>query len=60
MIVVPYTLECVLVDARITIEPRILDLHETKRELAEDLLPGMEKSKRLDLDEVRDLLSAGA
>lgn len=43
-----------------TIEPRILELHEAKRELAEDLLSGMEKSKRLDLDELRDLLTVGA
>ncbi len=39
-----------------TIEPRILDLHDRKRELAEDLLTGMNKSKRLDLEELRALM----
>jgi len=43
-----------------SIEPKILDLHDQKRELADDLLAGLEKSKRLDLEELRDLLMSGA
>ncbi len=39
-----------------SIEPKILALHESKRQLAEDILSGMSKSKRLDLDELRDLM----
>jgi superfamily II DNA or RNA helicase len=41
---------------RATIEERIVALHETKRELAEDLLDGMQNSRKLSLDELRELL----
>jgi SNF2 family DNA or RNA helicase len=40
-----------------SIEPKIFDLHERKRDLAEDILEGMAKNKRLDLDELRALMS---
>jgi superfamily II DNA or RNA helicase len=39
-----------------TIEERILELHEKKRHLAEDILDGMERSRKLTLDELRTLL----
>ncbi len=39
-----------------TIEEKILALHEHKRELAEDLLEGLERAEQLDLDALVDLL----
>ncbi len=41
-----------------SIEEQILDLHEHKRGLAQDLLGGMETAKALDLDALRGLLGA--
>ncbi len=42
-----------------TIETKILALHESKRELAADVLEGMSERKSLDLDELGALLSRG-
>jgi len=39
-----------------SIEPKILALHESKRQLAEDVLSGMGKSTKLDLDALRELM----
>ena len=39
-----------------TIEEKILALHGTKRQLADDLLAGLERSDTLDLDQLRALL----
>ncbi|NOY94445.1 MAG: DEAD/DEAH box helicase [Deltaproteobacteria bacterium] len=39
-----------------SIEERILSMHQKKRALADDLLSGLDKSQRLDLDELRSLL----
>ncbi len=39
-----------------TIEEKILDLHTSKRDLADDLLSGLESAKRLKLDDLRALL----
>lgn len=41
-----------------SIEEQILELHERKRGLAQDLLGGMESAKPLDLDALRGLLGA--
>ncbi|KIG18991.1 Superfamily II DNA/RNA helicase, SNF2 family protein [Enhygromyxa salina] len=43
-----------------TIEEQILELHASKRDLADDLLAGLDSAKKLDLDELRALLQAGA
>ncbi len=39
-----------------TIEEKILALHETKRDLADDILAGLEGTEALDLDELMQLL----
>ena len=39
-----------------SIEERVLELHETKRHLAADILEGMEHSRKLTLDDLRTLL----
>ena len=39
-----------------TIEERIMALHETKRDLADNLLGGMDKARKLDLEALRELL----
>jgi superfamily II DNA or RNA helicase len=39
-----------------TIEEKILELHASKRDLADDLLSGLDSAKKLDLDELRALL----
>jgi len=39
-----------------TIEEQILELHASKRDLADDLLAGLDSAKKLDLDELRALL----
>jgi SNF2 family DNA or RNA helicase len=39
-----------------SIEEKILAMHQKKRALADDLLSGLDKSQRLDLDELRSLL----
>ena len=42
-----------------TIEEQILELHAKKRDLADDLLAGLDQAKKLDLAELRALLLAG-
>jgi len=39
-----------------SIEERILAMHKQKRDLADDVLSGLDQSRRLDLDELRSLL----
>jgi SNF2 family DNA or RNA helicase len=39
-----------------TIEDKILELHASKRQLADDLLDGLERGEVLDLDQLRALL----
>lgn len=41
-----------------TIEERILEMHEDKRSLAQGLLAGIDKAKKLDLDQIKSLLGA--
>lgn len=41
-----------------SIEEKILDLHASKRNLAEDLLGGMDTARPLDLDALRGMLEA--
>ena len=39
-----------------TIEEKILALHETKRQLADDILSGLERSSALDVAQLLELL----
>ncbi|PRP94318.1 DEAD/DEAH box helicase [Enhygromyxa salina] len=43
-----------------TIEEQILELHGRKRDLADDLLAGLDSAKKLDLDELRALLQGAS
>ena len=43
-----------------SIEEKILELHTSKRDLADDLLAGLDSAKKLDLDALRALLQSSS